>query len=89
MGIGLCIVVIVVGAILAFALEVEFAGIDMDVLGIIVMLLGIVWLVWTLQILGPRERVTRAVRVRRAPRTRKVYDETTTRRVYDDDPPPI
>ena len=90
MGIGSSIFVIVVGAILTFALEAEVAGIDMDALGIIVMLLGIVWLVWTLQILGPHEGVvTRVIRVRRAPGRRRVYDESTTRQVDEDDPPPI
>ena len=90
MGIGLCIFVIVVGAILTFALEVVVAGIDMEALGIIVMLLGIVWLVWTLQILGPHEGVvTRVIRVRRAPRRRKAYDEPTTRQMDEDDSPPV
>ena len=85
MGIGLSIFVIVVGAILAFALEVEVPGIDLSALGVIVMLLGVAALGWTLYTM--QRGATRVVRYRRAPRRRQVYDETTRRRVYDDRPP--
>jgi hypothetical protein len=85
-GIGLSIFVIVVGAILAFALEVEVAGIDLSALGVIVMLLGVVALGWTLYTM--QRGATRIVRYRRVPRRApRVDDETTRRRVYDDRPP--
>ena len=87
MSIGLSIFVIVVGAILTFALEVKVAGIDLDALGIILMLLGALSLGWTLFAVGPRAGASRVIRYRRVPRRRQVYDETTRRRVYDDRPP--
>lgn len=86
MGIGLSIFVIVVGAILTFAVEVKVAGLDLDALGIILMLLGATGLFWILFVWGPRQGTARIVRVRRVPRRQRVYEESTST-VYEDQPP--
>ncbi len=72
MGIGVSIVLIAVGAILAFALEVDVAGVDIAVVGYILMAVGIVGLIMTLLVFGPR---------RTAARSGGVVEE---RRTYDD-----
>jgi hypothetical protein len=61
MGIGASIFLIAVGAILTFALEVEVGGIDLDVVGWILMAVGALGVILTLTIWGPRrtEVVTR------------------------------
>ncbi|MGF1646816.1 MAG: DUF6458 family protein [Kineosporiaceae bacterium] len=56
MNIGGAITVIVVGAILAFAVEDRLPGIDTVALGIIVMIGGAVWLVLTLVLRAGRSQ---------------------------------
>ncbi|MBA3622827.1 MAG: hypothetical protein H0W51_11020 [Euzebyales bacterium] len=59
MGIGTSIVLIVLGAILTFAVATEEAfGVDLPVVGIILMVAGVVGLILTLTIFGPRRRTT-------------------------------
>jgi hypothetical protein len=70
MGIGVSIFLIAVGAILAFALNVDVSGIELDVVGYILMIVGLVGLIMTAFIWGPRNR-TRG-------------DVVEERRVYDD-----
>jgi hypothetical protein len=84
MGIGVSIFLIALGAILTFATDVSVSGLDLDVVGVVLMLAGALGLVLTLLIWGPRRRATRVERVDRsvAPR-REVVEE---RRVYDDPP---
>ena len=84
MGIGVSIFLIALGAILTFATDVSVSGLDLDVVGVVLMLAGALGLVMTLVIWGPRRRVARVERVDRgvAPR-REVVEE---RRVYDDPP---
>ena len=57
MGIGVSIFLLAVGAILTFAVEAEVAGIDLDVVGLILMAVGALGLVMTLLVWGPRRRV--------------------------------
>jgi hypothetical protein len=71
MGIGVSIFLIAVGAILAFAVSTTVSGIDIAVVGYILMAVGILGLVMTLTIFGPR----------RSARGGAVVEE---RRVYDD-----
>lgn len=47
MGVGVSIFLIAVGAILTFALETAVSGIDLDVVGIILMLVGGFGLLWS------------------------------------------
>jgi hypothetical protein len=56
MGIGASILLIAIGAILTFALNVQVGFLDMDVVGWILMLAGVAGLIWTTLIWGPRRR---------------------------------
>jgi Domain of unknown function (DUF6458) len=56
MGIGASIFMIVLGAILTFALDISIGGIDLDVVGWILMVGGVIGLLFTLLIWGPRSR---------------------------------
>ena len=84
MGIGVSIFLIALGAILTFATDVSVSGLDLDVVGVVLMLAGALGLVMTLLIWGPRRRAARVERVDRGvvPR-REVVEE---RRTYDDPP---
>jgi Na+/proline symporter len=55
-GIGASIFLIAAGAILTFALEVEVAGLDLDVVGWILMAAGVLGVVLTALVWGPRRR---------------------------------
>ncbi len=58
MGLGASIVIFAIGAILAFAVEVETSGIDLDAVGVILMIVGIIGLVISLAVMfmgGRRE----------------------------------
>ncbi|MEV4416526.1 DUF6458 family protein [Catellatospora sp. NPDC049609] len=56
MGIGASIFMIVLGAIFTFALDFDVAGIDIDVIGWIFMIGGVLGLLFTALIWGPRNR---------------------------------
>ncbi len=57
MGIGASIFLLAIGAILAFAFRnPQIAGIDVEVIGYILMAAGLLGLVLTLVIFGPRNR---------------------------------
>jgi len=56
MGIGASILLIAIGAILTFALNVQVGFLDLDVVGWVLMLAGAVGLVFTTVIWGPRRR---------------------------------
>jgi Domain of unknown function (DUF6458) len=58
MGIGASIFLIAVGAILAFALEYDISGVDISVVGWILMVVGGLGLIVTLVIWAPRRRQT-------------------------------
>ena len=73
MGIGVSIFLIALGAILAFAVEAELAGVDIQVVGFILIVVGLLGLIMTAFIWGPRNR--------RAAAGGDVVEE---RRVYDD-----
>ncbi|WP_318210392.1 MULTISPECIES: DUF6458 family protein [unclassified Streptomyces] len=42
MGLGICIILIAVGAILTFASDWELEGVDLDLVGLILMAVGII-----------------------------------------------
>jgi len=56
MGIGASIFLIAVGAILAFAVNASVQGLDLAVVGYILMIVGVLGLAMTLFIFGPRSR---------------------------------
>ena len=70
MGIGVSIFLIAVGAILAFAVEYDVGGLDIRVVGYILMIVGLIGLIMTAFIFGPRNRGR--------------SDVVEERRVYDD-----
>ena len=60
MRLGTSIVLLALGAILTFALNVEVSGVDLDVVGWILMIAGALGVVLELALWGPRtRRVTR------------------------------
>lgn len=62
MGIGVSVFLIAVGAILTFALEREAEGINLDTVGIILMIVGVIGLLFTLFVLNsPARREERTV----------------------------
>jgi len=56
MGIGASVFLIAVGAILTFALDVSVGFLDLDVVGWILMAAGVLGLIFTAFIWGPRQR---------------------------------
>ena len=48
MGIGISILLLAVGAILRFAVTTTVAGVDLDVVGVVLMVAGVIGLVWAL-----------------------------------------
>jgi hypothetical protein len=55
MGIGTSVVVIAIGAILTFAIDVDSSeGFNINTIGIILMVVGVVGLVFTALVWGPR-----------------------------------
>jgi hypothetical protein len=73
MGIGVSIFLIAVGAILAFAVNYDINGLDIAVVGYILMIVGLIGLIMTAFIFGPRRTAGRDT----------VVEE---RRTYDDRP---
>jgi hypothetical protein len=71
MGIGVSIFLIAVGAILAFAVNFDVSGLDINVVGYILMIVGVIGLIMTAFIWGPRRSAARG-------------DVVEERRVYDD-----
>ncbi|MBW3601525.1 MAG: hypothetical protein KY434_02360 [Actinobacteria bacterium] len=59
MGIGASIFLIALGAIFAFAVEYELAGIDIQVVGLVLMLAGLIGLVMTFTLFRRRDVVVR------------------------------
>ncbi|MFB9237929.1 DUF6458 family protein [Plantactinospora siamensis] len=57
MGIGVSIFLLALGAILAFALNIDIAGIDVHVIGWILMAAGVIGLIMTALIWGRRRQV--------------------------------
>ena len=66
MGIGTSVFLIAVGAILAFAIDVESSGgINVDTIGIILMIAGAIGLLVTMTVFSGRRRDTTVVEERR------------------------
>lgn len=56
MGIGVSVFLLALGAILTFAVNASVSGLDINVIGIILMIAGVVGLVTTLALYGRRDR---------------------------------
>ena len=59
MGIGVSLFLLAAGAILTFAVDASVSGLDIDVVGIILMAAGAIGLLLTLLVWGPRSRAAR------------------------------
>jgi hypothetical protein len=100
MGIGISVFLMALGAILAFATNVSVSGLDLNVVGIILIAVGVIGLLTTLLIFAPRRRMSRVERrvadrpyadgpyADRAYARRPVVDDDRSvveeRRTYDD-----
>jgi hypothetical protein len=58
MGIGVSLAFIAIGAILAFALRVDLSGVNIDMVGWILILVGLISMGFTLKYTRPRRRAT-------------------------------
>ncbi len=77
MGIGVSVFLLALGAILTFAVNTAVSGIDLQVVGVILMAAGVLGLVLFLAVFGPRTRRADVVEDRvvreRGVRDRDVY----------------
>ena len=74
MGLGVSLLLIAAGAILAFAVNATVSGIDINVIGVILMVAGAIGLAMTMLIFGRRDRVgAGVVEDRVVTRERDVY----------------
>ncbi len=48
MGIGISMLVIAIGAVLSFAVTAQVSGVDLNVVGVVLMVVGTIGLVWAL-----------------------------------------
>jgi uncharacterized membrane protein len=86
MGLGGAIALIAIGLILAFAVNVSIAGLDVHLIGLILAGVGVVWLLLFFLVFAPRRRAAVETRtVRRNPTIDPVTGEyVEERRIYDD-----
>lgn len=56
MGIGVSVFLLALGAILAFAVDYEVSGLDINVIGVILMVCGAIGLLLTMLVFGRRDR---------------------------------
>jgi Domain of unknown function (DUF6458) len=76
MGIAVSLFLLAVGAILTFATDVSVSGLDLDTVGLVLMLIGAVSFVLTLIVWGSRRsRVVRTVPADRVAPRREVVEE--------------
>ncbi len=73
MGIGVSVFLIALGLILAIATSFDLAGLDIQIVGWILVAAGVLGLIMTTVIWGPRRRAARADVVER-----RVYDDRAT-----------
>jgi hypothetical protein len=57
MGIGVSVFLLAIGAILTFAVNASVSGLDINVVGIILMIAGAIGLLLTMLVLGRRDTV--------------------------------
>lgn len=88
MGIGGSIFLLALGAILAFAVNAQFSGIDINVVGYVLMLAGLIGLILTVWFWNSRRRTVVAERRPATYSEGQVVDEVHTVRRQDPPPPP-
>ena len=73
MGIGVSIFLLAIGAILTFAVNAELSGLDINVVGVILMVCGAIGLLLTMLVFGRRGGSAAVVEDRVVTRERDVY----------------
>ena len=73
MGIGASITLLAIGAILAFAVQADVNGLDVQVIGVILMLAGALGLILTMLVFGRRDRTVGVAEERVVTRERDIY----------------
>ncbi len=48
MGIGISVLVIAIGAVISFAVTAQVSGVDLNVVGVVLMVVGTIGLLWAL-----------------------------------------
>ena len=76
MGIGVSVFLLALGAVLTFATDIQVSGLDLDAVGVILMLAGVIGIVVFLVVFAPRNRRSEIVNgdTVRAPR-RTIIEE--------------
>jgi hypothetical protein len=87
MNIGLSVFLIALGAILAFAVNATISGLDINVVGYILLFVGLGWLCLSI-ILWNSRRVVRRTGSGALVEERRVYNEPPAPTVYDEPPLP-
>jgi hypothetical protein len=82
MNIGVSIFLITLGAILAFAVNATVSGLDINVIGVILLIVGLGWLALSLVLLSTRR--TRISRGGALVEERRVYNEPPAPAAYDE-----
>ena len=84
MRLGTAIVLLALGAILTFALRVDVSGVDLQVVGWILMIVGALGIVLEVAVWGPRSRrrVTHSEGYAAAPAAGAPVQRTTTDETY-------
>jgi Domain of unknown function (DUF6458) len=93
MNIGVSIFLITLGAILAFAVNATVSGLDINVIGVILLIVGIGWLTLSLVLLNSRRTRLRSTGSGALVEERRIYNEPPAAnayetRVYDEPPLP-
>ncbi len=73
MGIGVSIFLLAIGAILTFAVDASVSGLDISVVGVILMVSGAIGLLLTMLVFGRRDRTVGVAEERVVTRDRDVY----------------
>jgi hypothetical protein len=83
MNIGVSIFLITLGAILAFAVNATVSGIDINVVGVILLVVGIGWLALSLILLSNRRTRLRSTTGGALVEERRVYNEPPAASAYE------
>ena len=83
MNIGVSIFLIAVGAILAFAVNATVSGLDINVVGVILLIVGIGWLALSLVLINSRRTRVRSTPAGALVEERRVYNEPPAASAYE------
>lgn len=83
MNIGVSIFLITLGAILAFAVNATISGLDINVIGVILLVVGLGWLALSLVLLSSRRTRLRRTTGGALVEERRVYNEPPAPTAYE------